>query len=116
MCHHHAKNSRRVRAQGHADSEFLCALVNRKTHHTVEADRRQNKCDGAEDDEERRDNAVRSENFIVEPRRRAREINWEIRVELRYGLTQRWTKGISALSWTRTNNDRAKLSGRLGAK
>src|SRR4029453_801764 len=37
--HNHAEDSLRVRAQRHADAEFLGALIHRKTHHAVETNR-----------------------------------------------------------------------------
>src|SRR5438034_4206076 len=38
LLHHHSENARCVRAKSHANSEFLGALVHRKTHHPIEAD------------------------------------------------------------------------------
>ena len=39
--HDHAENSHRIRAERHANAEFLRPLVDRKTHDSVETDRRQ---------------------------------------------------------------------------
>ena len=52
----------------------------------------------------------------MQPYRRAREINWEIRVELSNCFTQRWPKSIRTLACTRTNDDRAELRGWVSSK
>jgi hypothetical protein len=53
-------------------------LINRKTHHAVEADTGKDKGDDAEDREEHSDHPVTGEDVIVKLRGRPREIRREI--------------------------------------
>ena len=58
----------------HSNAELLRALIDRKTHHAVEADAGKNERDDSEDGEERRDHAVAGENLVVKLRGRSGEI------------------------------------------
>src|ERR1700730_1640942 len=79
--HDHAEDSARVGAQCHANAEFLRALVHRKTHDAVKTDRGKNECNDSEDREQRRDEAIAGENFIVKSSRRSAKISRKIRIE-----------------------------------
>src|ERR1700719_851600 len=72
--HDHSEDSARVGTQCHANAEFLCALVHRKTHDAVKTDCRENECDDSKNTEQRGDDAVAVENFIMQSRR----CSWEI--------------------------------------
>ena len=52
LAHHHLENPGCIRAQRHANPEFLRPLIDRETHHAVETDGRKKKGDHAEDAEE----------------------------------------------------------------
>ena len=100
----------------HANAELLRALVDRKTHHAVEADTGKNERDDSEDGEERRDHAVAGENLVVKLRGRSGEIGRQIRIELSDRLAQRRPERVRALTGTRPNDYGGKLRGRRGAE
>src|SRR5436190_4211207 len=111
--HDHSEDSRCVRAQCHADSKFLRALIDRETHHAVKPDRRQNECDDSEYREQRRDDATTRQNFIVKSSRCSGKISRKVRIELGNRSAQSRAKSVSPLARPRTSKDRAKLrSGR----
>src|ERR1035437_9887710 len=57
LTEHHADDLSRLRAERHADSHFLRAPADGERHHRVEADRRQEQRDAAEDHEHRTEDA-----------------------------------------------------------
>src|SRR5438876_7589441 len=111
--HDHSEDSRCVRAQCHADSKFLRALIDRETHHAVKPDRRQNECDDSEYRKQRRDDVITRENFIVKSTRSSGKISRKVRIQLVNLSAQSGAKSVSLLACPRTSKDRAKLrSGR----
>src|SRR5438477_9076329 len=116
LSHDHAKNPLRVRAQRHANSKFLGALVHRKTHHSIEADRRENECDRSKDGKQTRDHTASGKNLGVQSGGCSREISRQVRVELGDRLAQCWSESLRALPRTRTNEDGAKLRRRRCAE
>ncbi len=110
LAHDHSQNAPRIRAQRHANAELLRALIDRKTHHAVEADTGKNEGDDSEDGEERRDHAIAGENLVVKLRRRSGEIGREIGVERGDGFAQRRPERIGALTGARPNEYRGRTA------
>jgi len=110
------KNSSRVRSKGHSNSKFLRALAHRKTHHAVKTHRRENECEATENREQTNDDAISGKTFIVQSSSCTRKIDRYIRIKLSDGLIQSWTERFRALACARSNEDRAKLSGRRCAE
>src|SRR3954453_14089706 len=79
--HDHAKNAGRVRPEGHPDPELLGALADRKAHHAVQSDGREQDRYHSEDGEERGRDAVNPEDFVMQLRRSPGEINRQVRVK-----------------------------------
>ena len=100
----------RIRAKRHANSKLLRALVDRKTHHAVETDGGQNEGDYAENREQSRDDAIAGKNFVVQSRRRAGEIDRQIRIELGDRFAQRGSERFRALSGARPNDESCKIA------
>src|SRR5258708_53987 len=114
--HDHSENSSRVRSKGHSNPKFLRALAPRKTHHAVKTHRRENECEATENREQTNDDAISGKTFIVQSSSCTRKIDRYIRIKLGYGLIQSWTERFRVLASARSNEDRAKLSGRRCAK
>ena len=93
----------------HADAELLRPLIDRETHHAIETDGGKKKSDHAEDAEELGDQRGPLKNFGVRTRRRAGEIDRQIRIELRDGLAQRGPEILRRLSRVRAHDDGAEL-------
>src|SRR6266478_5398982 len=112
LSHDHAKDPLRVCAQRHTNAELLGPLIDRETHHTVETHGGKNECDDSEDREQRRDDAIAGENFIVKSSRRSGKISRKVRIELGNRSAQSWAKSVSTLARPRTSKDRTKLRSR----
>src|SRR5205814_8076524 len=85
----------------------------RQPPHAINSNGRKNEHDNSKTLEQRYDDAIAGENFIVKSSRRSGKISRKIRVEPGNRSPQNWTKSVSPLTHARTDKDRAKLrSGR----
>src|SRR5207237_8490125 len=107
--HDHAEDSARVGAQCHPNAELLGPLIHRKTHHAIKSDGGKDEGDDSKNREQRRDDAIAGENFIVKSSRRSGKISRKIRIELGNRSAQSWSKSVSPFARPRTSKDRAKL-------
>ena len=65
LFHHHSENSGGVSTQRHSNAKLLGALIDRKTHYTVETDGGENEGNDSENREEGGHDAIRSEDLAV---------------------------------------------------
>src|SRR5207237_3956034 len=110
--HDHAEDSARVGAQCHPNAELLGPLIHRKTHHAIKSNGGKNEGDDSENREQRRDDVIAGEDFVMKSGRSSGEICRQVRIELGNRSAQSRAKNISPLTSPRTNKDRAKLRSR----
>src|SRR5438094_757270 len=110
LLQHHPEDAPAGRAERHANAELRRALVDRKRHHAVDADRREHDGHQPEDREHRGDDAVRADEAVEVLLWRADEIERQVRVDLVDVAPQRVGKPVGLLPAARFDDHRRELA------